>query len=214
MLVQRRLAGEPLAWITGRTVFCGLTVGVDPGVYVPRPQSELLAWRAAADLPANGTAIEVCTGCGAIAAVLRRERPGARVLATDVDPRAVACARANGVEALEGDLFAPLPPLQADVVVGVVPYVPTGELRLLQRDTLAFETPLPYDGGRDGTHVLRRAIAAAPERLRPGGALLLELGAGQPELLAADLAAHGFAAAETIRDEDRDVRGLRVLLLR
>ena len=205
----RRLAGEPLAWITGATEFCGLTVRIAPGVYVPRPQSEVLARRAAADLPPDGTAIEVCAGSGAIAAVLRHERPGARVLATELDPRAVVCARANGVEALEGDLFAPLAPVQVDVIVGVVPYVPTGELGLLQRDTLTFETPLAYDGGEDGTSVLRRVIAGAPAFLRPGGVLLLELGAGQAELLEADLAAHGFVAAEVLRDEDGDVRGLR-----
>ena len=116
---------------------------------------------------------------GAIAATLAARRPGARVVASDVDARAVACAVANGVEAVTGDLFAPLPPeleRRVDVVVGVVPYVPTPELGLLQRDTLAFESARSYDGGPDGTAVLRRALAEAPRFLRPGGALLLELG--------------------------------------
>ncbi|HEX6387794.1 MAG TPA: methyltransferase, partial [Solirubrobacteraceae bacterium] len=151
---------------------------VDPGVYVPRWHSEQLAERAAARLPADGVAIDLCTGSGAIAKLLMTRRPGARVVATDVDGRAVACARANGVEAYEGDLFAPLPAgLVADVVVGVVPYVPTAELGLLQRDTFTFETTLGYEGGADGTDVLRRVITEAP--LRPGGALLLELGGDQ-----------------------------------
>ena len=66
-LVARRLTGEPLAWITGSVSFCGLEIGVDPGVYVPRWQSEALALRAAERLPANGAAIDVCTGAGAIA---------------------------------------------------------------------------------------------------------------------------------------------------
>jgi len=138
-------------------------------------------------------------------------RPGARVLATDVDERAIACANANGVDARRGDLFAPLPDDlrgRVDVVVGVVPYVPTPELGLLQRDTLTFESPLAYDGGEDGADLLRRVVAEAPAFLAPGGALLLELGARQPEALADDLARLGYAGVEVLVDEDGDVRGI------
>jgi release factor glutamine methyltransferase len=207
-LVERRLTGEPLAWITGTTEFCGLAIRVDPGVYVPRWHTERLAERAAERLPADGVAIDLCTGSGALAAVLAARRPGARVLAADLDERAVACARANGVEAHQGDLFAPLPPVTADVVVAVVPYVPTPELGLLQRDTLTFESTLPYDGGPDGLTLLRRVVAEAPAWLRPGGALLLELGGGQADALAPDLAAHGYAAISALTDTDGDVRGI------
>jgi release factor glutamine methyltransferase len=210
-LLARRLTGEPLAWITGTTTFCGLSVRVDPGVYVPRWQSELLARRAAARLPEQGTAIDVCTGAGAIAMVLTAVRPGARVVGTDLDARAVACARSNGVEAHAGDLFAPLPAAlhgQVDVIVGVVPYVPQPELGLLQRDTRSFESPRAYDGGPDGTSILRRVVEGAPRFLRPGGALLLELGARQPEALGADLAHLGYADLDVLVDEDGDVRGL------
>src|ERR1700686_1473093 len=97
-LVARRLTGEPLAWITGRVSFCGLEIRIDPGVYVPRWQSEPLARRAAERLPENGTAIDLCTGSGAIARTLMRKHPGARIVASDLDERAVACATANGVE--------------------------------------------------------------------------------------------------------------------
>jgi release factor glutamine methyltransferase len=210
-LVARRLTGEPLAWVTGSTPFCGLWIRVDPGVYVPRWQSELLAWRAVERLPADGTAIDLCTGCGAIAKTLTTHRPGARVVGTDVDPRAVACATANGVEAHEGDLFAPLPPAleeQVDVVVGVVPYVPTPDLALLQRDTLTFETPLAYDGGPDGTRILRRVLRDGLRYLRRGGALLLELGRDQAGALAEDLEQLGYADIAVLRDEDGDVRGI------
>jgi release factor glutamine methyltransferase len=210
-LVERRLTGEPLAWITGTVVFCGLQIRVDPGVYVPRWQSEALARRAVARLPARGTAIDLCTGAGAIAATLSANRPVARVVASDLDERAVACARANGVEAYQGDLFAPLPPGlkgSVDLVVGVVPYVPTPDLPLLQRDTLRFESPLPYDGGADGTDVLRRVVAESPRFLRPGGAL----GAGQPEALAADLDARRYREVAVVHDEDGDVRGIEATL--
>jgi release factor glutamine methyltransferase len=214
-LVRRRLTGEPLAWITGGVDFCGLRIRVDPGVYVPRWHSEELAERAARRLPATGTAVDVCTGAGAIAAVLRARRPGARVLATDVDERAVACARANGVDARAGDLLAPLPDDlrgRVDVVVGVVPYVPTPSLPLLQRDTLTFESTVPYDGGTDGTDVLRRAFAEAAAFLRPGGALLLELGGDQAAEVADAVAAHGYTDVAVLADEDGDVRGVETTL--
>jgi release factor glutamine methyltransferase len=211
VLVQRRLTGEPLAWIIGSELFCDLRIRVDPGVYVPRWQSEQLARRAAQRLPAGGTAIDLCTGSGAIARVLADARPGARIVASDADERAVACARANGVEAYVGDLFAPLPAGlegSVDVVVGVVPYVPTSELGLLQRDTFAFESTRSYDGGPDGTRILRRVLSEAARFLRPGGALLLELGGEQPELLREELARLGFADVVVRIDEDELVRGI------
>lgn len=216
-LVERRLAGEPLAWIVGSAAFCGLRVRVDPGVYVPRPHTEPLALRAAGRLPARGLAVDVCTGSGAVAAVLADRRPGATVLATDVDERAVACARGNGVDARAGDLFAPLPAAirgRVDVVAAVVPYVPAHELRSLQRDTFAFESPLAYDGGPDGTAVLRRALAGAAAVLRSGGAALLELGGGQAGLLEADLDRLGFAVDALLADEDGDVRAIEATLAR
>lgn len=215
-MVARRLTGEPLAWITGRVRFCGLDLRIEPGVYVPRWQTEQIARRAAARLPADGVAVDLCTGCGAVAAVLRAARPEARVVATDVDGRAVACALGNGVEVYEGDLFDPLPgdvrrPGAVDLVVGVVPYVPTPALDLLPRDTLMFESSVSYDGGPDGTATLRRVVAGAPSVLRSGGALVLELGGDEADALAGDLAAHGFAEVTVLHDEDGDVRGIEAL---
>ena len=214
-MVVRRLTGEPLAWITGSVIFAGIPLHIDVGVYVPRWHTERLALRAAEWLPANGVAVDLCTGCGAVARVLVGRHPGARVTATDVDAKAVACARANHVDAHEGDLFAPLPRAvedQVDVVTAVVPYVPTDELSLLQRDTFTFETTLAYDGGRDGADVLRRVVRDSPRWLRRGGALLLELGGAQSDLLADDLAQAGFSDATTIVDDDGDVRGFEALL--
>jgi release factor glutamine methyltransferase len=207
-MVQRRLTGEPLAWITGTAPFCGRMVRVDPGVYVPRWQTELLAERALARLPeSGGVAVDVCTGSGALAVVLAARAE--HVYATDVDAASVACARANGVDAYAGDLFAPLPPgVVADVVTGVVPYVPTSELGLLQRDTFTFETPRSYDGGPDGCAILRRALSGAARILRPGGALLLELGGDEATLIADDLEYAGYVDVLVVRDEDGDVRGV------
>jgi release factor glutamine methyltransferase len=214
-LVARRLTGEPLAWITGSVSFCGLDIAVDPGVYVPRWQTEALALQAVERLPAHGAAIDVCTGAGAVARTLMARRPDARVVATDVDERAVACARRNGVDARRGDLLAPVSGElegRVDVVVAVVPYVPTPDLALLQRDTLAFESPLSYDGGDGGTAVLRRVLAEAPRFLRRGGALLLELGGGQADALRDELARHGYVDVRVLRDEEGDVRGIEATL--
>jgi release factor glutamine methyltransferase len=214
-LVARRLTGEPLAWITGSVSFCGLDVGVEPGVYVPRWQSEPLALRAAERLPVNGLAVDVCTGAGAIAKTLMARRPAARVVATDLDERAVACARRNGVDAHRGDLLAPLPRAlegRVDVIVGVVPYVPTPDLPLLQRDTLTFESTLSYDGGEDGTGLLRRVVAESPRFLRRGGALLLELGGEQADALRDDLARPNYVDLDVLRDEEGDVRGIEATL--
>jgi release factor glutamine methyltransferase len=213
--VRRRLTGEPLAWITGSVWFCGLEIRVDRDVYVPRWLTEPLARRAVARLPEQGVAADLCTGSGALAVVLQTHRPGARVVATDIDPRAVACAAGNGVDALVGDLFAPLPDDlvgSLDVVVGVVPYVPTSELPLLQRDTFTFERPLSYDGGDDGADILRRVLADAPRFLKRGGAILLEVGGDQAELLEADLERLGYGEMSILTDEDGDVRGIEATL--
>jgi len=210
-LVERRLTGEPLAWITGSISFCGLKVRVDPGVYVPRWHSELLVERAVERLPPDGVAIDLCTGSGALALTLMTLRPGARVVASDIDEQAVACATTNGVEVYRGELFSQLPPTlvgRVDVVVGVVPYVPTPELALLQGDTFTFESSLSYDGGLDGTDVLRRVLDDSRRFLRQGGALLLELGGDQADLLVDDLARLGYVDAAAITDEDGDVRGI------
>ena len=204
-LLARRLAGEPLAWIIGWVRFCDARVRVDPGVFVPRPQTEALARRAVALLPADGIAVDLCAGSGAIAVVLGAARPRATVIATDVDPAAVACARRNGVEALLGDLDEPLPPAlrgRVDVVTAVVPYVPTEELHLLPRDVLAHEPRRALDGGPRGTVVLERAARAAARWLRPGGSVLLELGGEQADELSTTMADAGLSAIRVHRDEE------------
>lgn len=214
-MLERRLRGEPFAWIVGNTTFCGLRVKVHDGVYVPRWQSEPLARRAVELLPARGVALDVCTGSGAIAMVLRAQRPDARILATELDERAASCARDNGVDVYVGDLFAPLPhdlDGNVDVIVAVVPYVPTPSLSLLPRDTFAFESPLSYDGGDDGVDVLRRVLDESRRFLRPGGALLVELGGDQVQVLGIDVTRLGFGDVTLLFDDDDDVRGLEATL--
>jgi release factor glutamine methyltransferase len=210
--VRRREQGEPLAWITGTVTFCGRALRVEPGVYEPRSQTEDLARRAAAVLPACGRAADLCTGSGVVAAHMRAEVPGATVVGVDADTRAVACALANGVPALVGDLDAPLRTGAFDVVTAVAPYVPTADLRFLPADVQRYEPRLALDGGTDGLDLVRRVVAAAARLLRPGGWLLVEVGGEQDEALAPPLAAHGLGEVTTWQDEDGDLRGLSARL--
>jgi release factor glutamine methyltransferase len=210
-MVERRCTGEPLAWITGTTTFCGETIHVDPGVYVPRPQTEPMALDAVGLLPERGLAVDLCTGSGAIAAMLVRRRPNARVLATDVDAAAVRCARSNGVDAIEADMAEGLPPGtvgKVDVVTAVVPYVPTESLHLLPRDVQAHEPKLALDGGPGGTTLLERAVQAAARLLKRGGALLLELGGDQPAHVEPMLRRRGFDPIQVQRDDEGDPRSI------
>ena len=209
--VARRVEGEPLAWIVGSVEFCGLRIRVDPGVYVPRPHTEALARRAAELLPPGGIAVDLCTGSGAVAAVMSADRPRATVIATDVDALAVACSRRNGVEARLGDLDDPLPSSiehEVDVMTAVTPYVPSEELHLLPCDVRAFEPLRALDGGPGGVEVLERVVHRSARWLRPGGAVLLEIGGDQAHDLTATLTAAGFSGIGVHRDADGGDRAI------
>lgn len=207
--LSRREQGEPVAWITGTMPFCGRTLHVTPGVYVPRIQTEELARRAATLLTDHGRAVDLCTGAGAVAAHLFAEVPTATVIGTDIDRRAAACARRNRVPTLVADLAEPIHRrLAFDVVTAVAPYVPTDELRLLPADVQRYEPRLALDGGGDGLDLVRRVITAARRLLRPQGWLLIEAGAQQDEALAPTLAENGFDVVTPWWDDHGDLRGI------
>jgi release factor glutamine methyltransferase len=204
--VRAREDGTPLPWLIGATTFAGRRLAIGPGVYVPRAQTEQLAARAATLLPAGGRALDLCTGCGAVAAHLTAAVPGARVVGIDRDPLAASWARRNGVPAVVGDLAAPVRG-PVDLITVVPPYVPTDAIRLLPSDVVRHEPRAALDGGADGLAVARRVVADATRLLRPGGWLVLELGGDQDALLGPDLAA-AFDVIEPWHDEDGDLRGL------
>jgi release factor glutamine methyltransferase len=222
-MVARRVAGEPLQYVTGWAPFGPLRLEVGPGVFVPRPETEIVAERAARHLAESGrrppVAVDLCTGSGAIACFLAEEVPGARVLATEIDPGALVWARRNlrgrPVELLEGDLDEPLPAdLEGgvDVLVANVPYVPASAMRLLPRDVHEHEPRLALEGGPDGLDVLRRVVARAPHWLAPGGWLVCEIGADQGEAAAALLEEQRLVAVGVRPDlagRDRVVEGRR-----
>lgn len=205
-LVRRRADGEPTAYLLGRREFHGRPFLVDPRVLVPRPETEQLVEAALAALPEGGRALDLCTGSGAVAISLALERPGARVLATDVSAEALAVARENAarlaavVEFATGDLWAAVHGEERfHVVVSNPPYVPTKELAGLSREVRR-EPCIALDGGEDGLAVLRRIVAGAPSRLLPGGALCVEMHESHLEALPSLCLEAGFASAEARRD--------------
>ena len=180
-MVDRRLTGEPLAWITGETVFCGLAVAIEPGVFVPRWQSEPLALMAAQLLPPEGIGVDLCTGSGAVAMVMQSAHPGGRRPGHRGRCPAARCARGNGVAVVTGDLDQPLPAAMAprvDVMTGVLPYVPTRPSAPAPGRAGVRAPGRPgRRPGRDGRGV--EGHRRSPRWVRLGGWLLLEIGGDQ-----------------------------------
>jgi release factor glutamine methyltransferase len=190
-MVERRAAGVPLEHVVGWASFCGLRVRLDPGVFVPRRRTELLAWQALKLAGPGAVVVDLCCGSGAVAAAVAATVPDAELYAADIDPDAVRCARRNvpGGHVYEGDLYEPLPAGlrgRVDVLVANAPYVPTDAIGLMPPEARLHEPRVALDGGADGLDVLRRVIAGADEWLAPGGHLLVETSEAQaPELLGA-----------------------------
>jgi release factor glutamine methyltransferase len=210
-MIARRVAGEPLEHVVGWAAFCEVRVAVEPGVFVPRHRSALLAGRAAdlAALVDGAVVVDLCCGTGAIGAVVRARVPGIELHAADVDPAAVRCARrtlAAGAAVYEGDLDAPLPTDlrgRVDVLVASTPYVPRDAIALMPPEARDHEPRRALDGGDDGLDVVRRLAAVAPGWLRPGGHLLVETAEHQTSTARAVLAAANLTA-DSEHDDDLD----------
>jgi release factor glutamine methyltransferase len=184
----QRCHGVPLQYLTGEQQFLDLVLGVAPGVFVPRPESEVLVERALEGMEETEAPIvaDVGTGTGAVALAIKRRRPDASVYATDISEEAVAVARTNAsrhsldVAILHGDLFSPLPPKlrgRLNLVVSNPPYVTLDEYESLPEEVKSE----PYDALVGGTDLHGRLSAEAPEWIRPGGWLVVEIGAAQGE---------------------------------
>lgn len=203
----RRAAGEPVAYLLGQREFWSLTFAVSPAVLVPRPETELLVERVLDRLAP--TAVDVAdlgTGSGAIAIALAHERPGWRVLGTDVSDDALAVARRNGarlvadrVEWRAGDWFTALESRRFDALVSNPPYIEEHD-PVLGGDGLRHEPRGALTPGGDGFAALATLINEAPAHLRPGGWLFLEHGATQGAALRDALVARGFTHVTSHRD--------------
>jgi len=189
-LVARRAAREPLPYIVGHREFWDLDFEVSPAVLIPRPETELIVEAALDIVPsrASATIADVCTGCGCVAVALARERPTARLIATDISEEALAVARRNArrhgvadrVEVLRGDLLEPIR-AACDLIVANPPYVAARVRPALQPEVRDHEPNVALFGGDDGLTMIERLVLDAPARIRPGGSLVFEFGFGQDE---------------------------------
>ena len=213
-LVARRVAGLPLEQLLGWVSFCGLRWYVDPGVFVPRRRTELLVHAAVTRLGGRPrpVVLDLCCGCGALGAATVRLLgllpDEVELLAADVDPAAVRCARRNveplGGRVFQGDLYAPLPGGlrgRVDVLLANVPYVPSEAIALMPPEARSHEPRGALDGGADGLDVARRVAAGAATWLAPGGTLLVEASRAQAPALAEVFARHGLDAAVVVDEE-------------
>lgn len=194
-LVRRRLAGEPVQYVTGSAAFRLLEFEVSPHVLIPRPETEILVEVALEVLRplVQPRVLDAGVGSGAIAVSLAHEHAAARVVATDIAPGALATARANARRhKLDGriqfacmDLFAGIGGANGaaafDVIVSNPPYVVTADLAGLAVEVRDHEPHLALDGGADGLDMYRRIAEEGPAALRPGGHLVLEVGDNQAE---------------------------------
>ncbi len=213
-LVGRRAKGTPVAYLVGRREFFSLMFEVTPDVLIPRPETESLVVRAldlAKSLKSESPHIaDIGTGSGIIAITVAKHVKNCRVTAIDISPVALEVAKRNAakhgvaerVDFVESDLFAQVPEAaKFDLILSNPPYVATNEMSALAPDVRDHEPHLALDGGANGTEVIECLIPQVAEKLKTGGWLLMEVGAGNAarveELVKANPA---FELAETIKD--------------
>ncbi|WP_397608169.1 peptide chain release factor N(5)-glutamine methyltransferase [Silanimonas sp.] len=213
-LVERRRAGEPVAYLVGQRGFWRFDLEVTPDTLIPRADTECLVEQALARLPNDRPLrlLDLGTGTGAIALALANERPRAGVVAVDLSPGAAAVARRNAlrvgvaerVEVREGAWFAPVAGERFDLIASNPPYIEDDDPHLAEGD-LRFEPRSALASGADGLDDLRLIVRDAPAHLRPGGWLLVEHGWQQGTAVRALFDAAGFNDIGTVGDlEGRD----------
>jgi release factor glutamine methyltransferase len=199
-LIQRRLTGEPMQYITGETEFYGLPFRVTPNVLIPRPETEHLIEKVielSESIP-SPSLLDIGTGSGAIAVAFAHHNQNATITAIDLSESALTIARENAkrngvaVRFIQGDLLAPVAGEQFDIVVSNPPYVPEVDRTTLSVEVRDYEPGLALFAGADGLDIYRRLIPQAFACLVPGGFIALEIGYGQSAAVANLLAASGF----------------------
>lgn len=187
--IEQKKRGLPVAYITGETDFCGLTLHCDARALAPRPETEELTQYCANlfERGADPVILDLCTGSGCIALALAAKFPRAHVTAADISQDALCLAGENArlarlqerVQFLQSDLFENVSGT-FDLIVSNPPYIAAGELPELSPEVQS-EPRLALDGGEDGLDIIRRIISVAADYLNPHGTLALEIGAGQAD---------------------------------
>ena len=230
-LLAQRLAGIPLAHLSGRQQFLGLEMLAGPEALVPRKETELLG-RAVIDLACIAssdhpdaadpyTVVDVCTGCGNLALAIASAVTRARVLGADLSEDAVALARRNAahlglqsrVQFRAGDLLAPFdtPEFEGrvDLLTCNPPYISSGKVAQMDAEIAGHEPPLAFDGGPLGVSILMRLLQDAPRFLRAGGWLGFEVGLGQGPSLVRRLRASGvYSEVRELADDTGAIRAI------
>jgi release factor-specific protein-(glutamine-N5) methyltransferase len=212
-LVAKRAEGMPLQYATGEMPFRHLVVRVEPGVFIPRPETEVLVDVALEELSGieSPIVVDLCTGSGCVAVSVAAEHSGARVWAVELGEVAfrTACRNAlhagveDRVQVLHGDLFDPLPAAllgNVDFIVSNPPYIPSSDLPELSSEVRGFEPHEALDGGPDGLDVFRSIAASADTWLREGGGFAIELDSGRVADAAAILEQQGYVGVTVRKD--------------
>jgi release factor glutamine methyltransferase len=220
-LAARRARGEPLQYVTQAAGFRRLQLAVGPGVFIPRPETELVAERAMVRLSQGGMVVDAGTGSGAIAFAIADERPDAIVFATERSRPALSWARSNqdrlgiAVKLIMCDLLSGLPRALAgsfDVVVSNPPYIDSSESWEVDREVLEHEPHEALFADEHGLGVIAKLAKEAQTWLKPGGWLVLEIGNRQADSARALLAAEGYECLCILQDlsgNDRIAEGRR-----
>lgn len=207
-LLERRIQGEPIAYILGEREFYSLNFKVNPAVLIPRPETELLVDLALERLPVHSSArvLDLGTGSGAVAATLALHRPRAEVVAVDQSAAALEVARENAQRLGVGNLslmlsnwYSALDEEKFDLIVSNPPYIAAADPHLTQGD-VRFEPPSALASGADGLHDIRIIIQGAAHHLKPGGWLLFEHGYDQANACRELLLRAGFEQVASAAD--------------
>ena len=208
VLLERRLCGEPIAYLLGVREFYGLTFNVTPATLIPRPDTELLVEQVLQRMPHQGLCrvLDLGTGSGAIALSIAHARPDADMTATDASAAALEVAQSNAqrlnirnVRLLQSDWFLALGDEQFDIIVCNPPYIAANDVHLAQGD-LRFEPRTALVSGTDGLDDIRRICKQAKAHLNPNGWLIFEHGYDQAAQVRVLLEQSGFGEIFTARD--------------
>ncbi|MCD8066567.1 MAG: peptide chain release factor N(5)-glutamine methyltransferase [Oscillospiraceae bacterium] len=212
-LCDRRLAGEPVAYITGRWEFYGLPLEITPSVLIPRADTEVLVEKSVEMLRGvrqNAHVLDLCTGSGCVGCAIAKTMPAARVTLVDNSRAALDVARRNirlnslssRVVCVEADVTQP-PPLRLgrfDLITCNPPYIRTDELPTLDAEVRDYEPISALDGGEDGLDFYRAVLSRWTVLLSRGGAMLFEVGEGQADDVLNMMRGAGFIDLGTVRD--------------
>ncbi|NBO92321.1 MAG: peptide chain release factor N(5)-glutamine methyltransferase [Planctomycetia bacterium] len=219
-LVQQRITGRPVAYLLGKKEFYSLEFEVGPSVLIPRPDSEWLVAETEALVKCLPTAavLDLGTGSGCLAVAIAVRVKSAAITAVDISREAVEIASRNAtkhkvsdrVRIVQGDLFGPIGSDTAfDVILSNPPYIPSADVQNLDPGVRNFEPHLALDGGPDGFTIINRLLEQAPAVLKPGGAILIEIGHDQADEARRRFAAGGWSIDREVKDNAGHVRVLR-----